>query len=228
MVYKAQYPTLPKLYKVLSNGKSCNGGSYTWDTAGGLNVLGGSHAGKPLSHCNVGFHLTTDWRNWYSLGRDVYTAIPGDRQVLVKHSWSGECEDKVVVGSVYLSDKNADPLAKLLKHFHTDFQWVIKNFDRTQRQRGNMPKHCRLTRQTNVDRIGRFQHSFVTPGESMRNDHRHAFAESVRYILSKLVQSVDDKISMGEKNHVYNVWTLWQNGWAVYGYDEETEKYLVK
>lgn len=226
MAYKEKLPKLPKLYKVIDGNSSCSGGRHTWDTSGGLNCLGGSHAGKPLRHCSIGFHLTTNWRNWYYLGRDVYTAAPGDGQVLLKVGYDNICEDKVVVKSVYLSQKNADPLAKLLKQFHVDLKKVEATFYTKSMRRGAVPKDCIRTRRKDADHVESFKTSFVNYNNPMDGDHRAAFNLTVRYILSALVESLDSKVSKKKLDHVHAIWKLWKAGWAVYGY--ENGKYLVK
>jgi len=235
MAYESQRPTIPKLYKVLENGKSCNGGSYVWDTTGGINVLHGFYRGQKLKHCNTGFHLTTDWRQWYHLGRDVYEAeVPGG-EILIK-AGVYDVEDKVVADSVILGNKNTDPLAKLLKDFHTDMKEVARNFPKIRKNRKkNGLKSCRIGRKTDTHSYLLVIDSHFVQWENPFVIHRaddwstkKSFRYSVSYILGKLVKSIDHGISKKERQTVHDIWNLWKQGWIVMGYDKSTGQYVVR
>ena len=69
------------LYKVLVNGKSCNGGSMEWslpdgDTPGEWHEVAGD-----ISLCSNGLHLTPDPAQWWQDGAECYLAEgEGDQQ----------------------------------------------------------------------------------------------------------------------------------------------------
>lgn len=244
MAHKTKYPNIPKLYKVLSEGKSCNGGTYTWNTNGGLNTLPPAHVGRPLRHCSIGFHLTTDWRKWYEFGRDVYTAKSGNYQMLVQINdpYSGSCGDKVVVESCTLHDKNKDPVAKLFADFHADVVAVGKALCK-----GGLPKNGKAP-------AGAVLSSKISPGNrtlvyhraptslasfagtgSLWHQHfpyypRAEMAQTIRAILPYLVKSVDEKITEEERKWVHKLWNLWKAGWKVVGvvtYGDHKGKFIV-
>lgn len=210
-----------------------------WDTTGGINQLPNQHYGRKLKHCTVGFHLTTDWRKWYQLGRDVYEAEAPGGEILIKTNWlynEPSVEDKVVVDRVILKRKNADQLAKLLKDFHTDMKKVGCNFSKLRRNRkkGGL-KNCRIGRKTETVShvLVRDSHfvQWINPFNYHRTDDRDAmksFRYSVDYILGKLVKSVDHGISNKERQTVHDIWNLWKQGWIVMGYDKGTGQYVIR
>lgn len=232
MTYKPQRPVLPKLYKVLHDGKSCNGGSFTWNTQGGVNYLPDKHMSKPLSHCSVGFHLTTDWRQWYGFGRDVYTATPYLGQILVKYEKYDKIYDnKVVTNSVVLSQKNAGPLAKLLKHFYDNVVEVCKSQNSLKKSNAKkIPPEGSV--QSDFFSILPFPGCFVTAGghwmEHCKYNNKDSMARTINFILAKLVKAHDSSITDKERQAVHDVWNLWKKGWVVLGVNPNTGKYVVR
>lgn len=241
MAHQPQFPTVPKLYKVIEGDKSCNGGNYTWKTNGQLNELPLHHRGKALRHCSVGFHLTTDWRHWYGFGRDVYTATPCDGQILVQGSAGGTFDDKVVVASCTLSQKNADPLAKLLKHFYDDVIVQCKKLGNEDSLLVSGPAPKGAVLHSSVGNVGvttlQGPGCFVNAGfrwqSGIEYDVRNPLRSTINFILAYLVKSVDDKITEAERNTVHELWNLWKAGWIVVGKinrwgDVNNGKYVVQ
>ena len=59
---------IPKLYKVLVDGKSCHGGTFEWKTGKWYHYRG------ELKMCSSGFHLTTKPYMWYKQNCEIYEA----------------------------------------------------------------------------------------------------------------------------------------------------------
>ena len=95
------------MYKVLRDGRSCNGGEHEWS----LPTKNGDgewtpgdwheHDGK-LAMCHSGFHITSDPPQWWDTGRDVFE-VEHDGDV-VKHDGDvvGDGGDKICVSRVRL------------------------------------------------------------------------------------------------------------------------------
>ena len=69
------------LYKVLDAGQSCDGGTHAWSLPtklpDGTWTPGAWHqmpTGSRIQTCQSGFHLTTNPRAWWRIGRTVYLA----------------------------------------------------------------------------------------------------------------------------------------------------------
>lgn len=229
MAFQRKLSHVPKLYKVLEDNQSCSGGRYTWQTDGAVNVLPPHQREKALQHCVTGFHLTTNWRQWYVFGRDVYTAIPGNREILVKVAsvdGYGDCEDKVVVRSCSLRDRNKDPMANLLKNFYNDVVEQCKKHSNTESKKVEGPVPHNAVLWTNVgygvtQPLKNYQPSFVYSGHLWhRYSHltfRGALESTINYILPFLVKSVDSKLTEKERQEVHDIWNLWKQGWIVRG-----------
>lgn len=230
-------PRVPTLYKVLLDGKSCNGGRYDWDTSGGVNYLPADQRQLPLKHCSVGFHLTTDWRRWYKFGRDVYEAtVPGD-EVLVQRSGRSSCDDKVVVRSVRLWNKNADPQARLLKQFYNDAVLVRDGFKAARRRRKEktapkeaalMPANGRSGDFFSLKATGSswYVQSILHANSDHFGEYYYRFLSTIYFICTILIKSEEGTMTTAEKKSVHDVWNLWKAGWIVHGMNQ-TGKYVV-
>jgi hypothetical protein len=230
-------PRVPTLYKVLFDGKSCNGGSYEWDTSGGVNLLPANQRQLPLKHCSVGFHLTTDWKRWYKFGRDVYRAtVPGD-EILVKRDGSVRCEDKVVVRSCRLFDKNADPQVRLLNQFYDDAILVRDGFEAARRRRKEktaprgtvlLPANGHTGGLFSLKAFGSswYVQSRLHASEEHFGEYYYRFRGTIYFICTALIKSEEGTMTEAEKKSVHDVWNLWKAGWIVHG-TNKAGKYVV-
>ena len=82
---------IPKLYKVLVDGKSCHGGTFEWKTGKWYHYRG------ELKMCSSGFHLTTKPYMWYKQNCEIYEAKAKNIK-----EWN---EDKCVCSDVKLIKK---------------------------------------------------------------------------------------------------------------------------